>query len=115
MTLGGIVLENYCNGSRKCLFITVGRGLFVDFKKTLTMLFDPNSKSKLLYMSARDPVIPEPCEEKMQILRVTYRWLADANNLTFLDNWLGEDFRDLVWKKHIVQFYPLFYLNSKFN
>lgn len=96
ITLGGIVLENFCGGSRKCLFVTAGKGLFVDFKKTLKKLFDPNSKSKLHYTSARDSVLHEPEGEKMHVFRVTYGWLRDDHNLAFLDNWLGQDFRDLV-------------------
>lgn len=105
MTLAGIVLENFCSGGRKCLFVTAGSGLFLDFKNTLRKLFHPGSTSKLHFFKLKDWIENAPGDDeivpsdgKMHVVRINYRWLTEEKNMQMLEKWLGKDYTDLVRK-----------------
>lgn len=120
MTLAGIVLENFCNGVRKCLFVTAATGLFKDFKKTLRKLFKPNRKKlkfvnlkrewkvdqDLTETSVQDGI--DPCGGMMLVAPVTYRWLTVKYHMQILESWMGDDYSDLVRRKKYVKLYEFF-------
>lgn len=92
--LAGIVYEYYVGGGRRCVWVTVNRGLFANAIESICYLV-PEVNVKV-WEGVGSLIIGSELQDKLEILHVTYRDLVSIQNAQKLESWLGVDFDGLV-------------------